>query len=82
MGVWQGVAMDSLKFYQGPPQPTLLHPAGGPPLIPPYGRFLGGLPTRLAASSRLLPLWIPHTVRQCPTFLLGEGFFDCAYRHG
>jgi hypothetical protein len=29
MGVWRGVAMDSLKFYPGPPYPTLRHPAGG-----------------------------------------------------
>jgi hypothetical protein len=27
MGVWQGVAMDSLKFHPGPPYPTLLRPA-------------------------------------------------------
>jgi hypothetical protein len=26
--VWQGVAMDSLKYHQGPPCPTLLRPAG------------------------------------------------------
>jgi hypothetical protein len=25
--------MDSLKFHLGPPYPTLLHPAGGPPLM-------------------------------------------------
>jgi hypothetical protein len=28
IGVWQGVAMNSLKFYPSPPCPTLLHPAG------------------------------------------------------
>jgi hypothetical protein len=27
MGVWQGVALDTLKFYLGPPCPTLLCPA-------------------------------------------------------
>jgi hypothetical protein len=32
MGVWQGVATDSLRFYPGPPCPTLLRPAGEPPL--------------------------------------------------
>jgi hypothetical protein len=26
IGVWQGVAMDSLKFHPGPPYPTLVHP--------------------------------------------------------
>jgi hypothetical protein len=28
MGVWKGVAMDSLKFHPIPPCPTLFHPAG------------------------------------------------------
>jgi hypothetical protein len=32
MGVWQGVAMESLKFHPGLPCPTLLCPAGGLPL--------------------------------------------------
>jgi hypothetical protein len=32
IGVWQGVAMDFLKFHPGPPYPTLLRSAGGPPL--------------------------------------------------
>jgi hypothetical protein len=32
IGVWQGVAIDSLKFHLGPPCPTLLRLAGGPPL--------------------------------------------------
>jgi hypothetical protein len=25
MGVWQGVAMESLKFHPGPPYPTFVH---------------------------------------------------------
>jgi hypothetical protein len=29
ISVWQGVAMDSLKFHTGPPCPTLLCPASG-----------------------------------------------------
>jgi hypothetical protein len=41
MGVWPGVAMDSLKFHLGPPCPTLLRPAGRPPLKRPYGCFKG-----------------------------------------
>jgi hypothetical protein len=45
MGVWQGVAMDSLKFHPGPPCPTLLRPAGGPPLKRPHVCFRGGSPT-------------------------------------
>jgi hypothetical protein len=46
MGVWQGVAMDSLKVHPGPPCPTLLCPAGGPPLTSVSGlaRPLGGRP--------------------------------------
>jgi hypothetical protein len=44
IGVWQGVAMNSLKFHLGPPCPTLLCPAGGSPLKWPYGRFRGGPP--------------------------------------
>jgi hypothetical protein len=39
MGVWQGVAMDSLKFQPGLPCPTLLCSAGGPPLKQTYGSF-------------------------------------------
>jgi hypothetical protein len=30
MGVWQGVAMDFLKFHPGLPYLTFLRPAGGP----------------------------------------------------
>jgi hypothetical protein len=32
MGVWERVAMDSLKYHYGPPCPTLLRPAGGNPM--------------------------------------------------
>jgi hypothetical protein len=32
MGMWQGVAMDSLKFHPGPPCPTLPCPVGRSPL--------------------------------------------------
>jgi hypothetical protein len=44
MGVWQGVAMDSLKFHPGPPCQTLLIPAGGSPLKLPYNCFRSGPP--------------------------------------
>jgi hypothetical protein len=37
MGVWQGAAVDALKFHPGPPRPL-----GGLPLIRLYGRFRGG----------------------------------------
>jgi len=33
MDVWQGVAMDSLKYQSGLPCLILLRPAGGPPLM-------------------------------------------------
>jgi hypothetical protein len=49
--VWQGVAMDSLKFHPGPACPTLLRPAG---------RFGGGPPAGLVACGRLLPFWKPY----------------------
>jgi hypothetical protein len=63
IGVWQGVAMDFLKFHPGSPCLTLLHSAGGPPLKQPYGHFRGGLPVGWVAYGRLLPLWTPHAVR-------------------
>jgi hypothetical protein len=64
MGVWQRVAMDSLKFHLALPCPTLLRPAGGPPLKQPYGRVRGGPPTGGSACGYLLPLWnwTPHAV--------------------
>jgi hypothetical protein len=34
MDVWQGVAVDFLKFHPGPPCPTFLCPAGGRCLRP------------------------------------------------
>jgi hypothetical protein len=72
MGVWQGVAINSLKFHQGPPCPTLLHPAGGPPLKWPCNRFRGGLrqsSTLLDTPGRVAlafdPFRIPHEIRPC-----------------
>jgi hypothetical protein len=62
MGVWQGVAMDSLKFHPGPACPILLNPDGSDPLKRPYGLFRGGPPAGLAASGHFLPPWTPHTV--------------------
>jgi hypothetical protein len=62
-GVWEGVVMDSRKFHPGLPCPTNLRPAGGPPLKRPYGPFRGGSSPGRAAYGRLLPFWIPHTVR-------------------
>jgi hypothetical protein len=60
MGVWEVVAIDSLKFHLGPPCPTLLRPAGWSPLKRPYGRFRGG-----PLTGSLLFLWTPQTVRLC-----------------
>jgi hypothetical protein len=65
--VWKGVSTDSLKFHPGPPCPTLLRPAGGPPPTRPYCRFWGGPPAGQAACGRLLPPWIPDVVRACPS---------------
>jgi hypothetical protein len=52
MGVWQGVAMDSLKFHLGPPCPTLLRLMGGPLLKRPYGYFRGCLPTSILLDTQ------------------------------
>jgi hypothetical protein len=49
-GVWQGVAIDSLKFHPGLTCPTLLCPVG--------------MPVRQAACGRLLPPW--DTLRHTP----------------
>jgi hypothetical protein len=65
MGVWQGMAMDSLNFHLGPPCPTLLRPAGGPSLKRPYGCFRDGPPAGRVACGCLLPLCTPHAVRPC-----------------
>jgi hypothetical protein len=63
MGVWQGVAMDSRQFYQGPPCLTLLCPVGGPSLKRPYSRFRGGLPAGQVACGSLLLIWTSYAVR-------------------
>jgi hypothetical protein len=63
MGIWQGEAMDSLKYYPGSLCPTLLRPAGGIPLKQLYGSFRGGPPARQVACGRLLPPCTPHAVR-------------------
>jgi hypothetical protein len=51
-----------LKFHSGPPCPTLLRPAGGPPLKRPYGRFMADPPAGQAACSSLLSLWTPYAL--------------------
>jgi hypothetical protein len=65
MGVWQGVAMESLKFHLGLPCSTLLRPVGGPSLKRPYSRFRGGLPAGWAACGRLLPPRTSDAVGLC-----------------
>jgi hypothetical protein len=62
IGVRQGVTMDPLKFYLGPPCLNLLCPVGGPPLKRPNSCFRGGPPIGWVAYSCLLPLWKPHAV--------------------
>jgi hypothetical protein len=57
------VAKDALKYHPGLPCPTLLQPAGGPPLKRPYGCFRDGPPTGQVACGCVLPLWTPHAVR-------------------
>jgi hypothetical protein len=57
MGVWQGVAMDSLKFYLGLPCPTFLRPMGGQP------RFKGAHPQNKRSAAVFYTLWTPHAIR-------------------
>jgi hypothetical protein len=52
----KGWPSNSLNFHPGPLCPTLLCPAGGPPLKQPYGRFKGGSPAGRAPCGHLLPL--------------------------
>jgi hypothetical protein len=66
MGVWQGVAIDCLKFYPGPPCPPLLRPAGGPPLKRPYGRFRSGTPADGRPAAILSTLL--NNPRRAPNF--------------
>jgi hypothetical protein len=74
MGVWQQVAMHSLKYHQGPTCPTLLCPVGGPPLKRPYGRYRGGPPAGHAAV--FYPLYTP-TRRLCHHSVLSCQFPSC-----
>jgi hypothetical protein len=55
MGVWHGVAMNSIKFHPGPPFLALPCPAGGPPLKRTH--------TGRTACGCLLPFQTPHAVR-------------------
>jgi hypothetical protein len=65
IGVWQGVAMDSLMFHPSPPCPTLVCLLDEPPLIQHYGRFRGGACAGRVTCGCLLLLWTPHVVRLC-----------------
>jgi hypothetical protein len=60
MGVWQGIAMDSLKFYLGWSCPNFLRPASGPPaaVFYPFGH-----PTAHAVRLCPPPLLPPSTCR-------------------
>jgi hypothetical protein len=82
MGVWQGVAMDSLKFHPGPPWPTLLRSAGGPPLKRHHGHLSGGPPAGRLACGCLLPFWTPHAVRLWNNSSNEEGAVSRVRQHG
>jgi hypothetical protein len=62
MGVWQAVAMDSLKFHSGLPCPTLQHPACGSPLKRPFK----GWTTHRAGG-----LWPSSTPLDTPCHVVG-----------
>jgi hypothetical protein len=55
MGIWQGVAMDSLRFNPGPPCHTFLRSVGRPLMKRPYDCFRLGPPAGRTACRRLLP---------------------------
>jgi hypothetical protein len=63
--LWQGVSTDSLKFFPGLPCPTLLCPAGGPPMKQLYSNFWSGPPAGRTPCSCLLPPWVPHVIWAC-----------------
>jgi hypothetical protein len=62
MGVWRGVAMDSLMFHPGLPCLTVLCPVGRPLLKRPHGHIRGDPRTGWAACDCLLPIWTLHPV--------------------
>jgi hypothetical protein len=59
MGVWKGVAMDSLKFNPDQPCPTLICPASRLSLKLPYSRFRGGEPTGQGCVAVFYPFGYP-----------------------
>jgi hypothetical protein len=63
MGVWQGVAMDSLKYHRGPPDPSTS--CGRATTETAYSHFMGGPPAGRAACGCLLPVWTPHAMYAC-----------------
>jgi hypothetical protein len=68
IGVWQGVAMDSLKFHPSLPCPTLYALRAGHPKNGLTDVFRGGSPAGQAVCGRLLPLKTP--ARRTPMRLL------------
>jgi hypothetical protein len=63
MGVWQWVAMDSLKFTRACHALLQYYTLGESHPLKSYGR--GGPPIGQEAFDRRLPLWTPHAVRLC-----------------
>jgi hypothetical protein len=64
MGVWEGVAMDSLEFHLGPPSLLFYvlwagHPWNGLMIVCPQG---GRTTPKRAVCDCLLPSWKPHAV--------------------
>jgi hypothetical protein len=68
IGLWQWVAMDSLKFHPGPPCPTFLRPVGGPPPKRPYACFLGGLPAVFYRFGHPTPYACTFLIQRCYQF--------------
>jgi hypothetical protein len=73
MGVWQGVAMDSLKYCYGLRRPTLLCPADGRPaaVFYPLGHPTPSTSARIQSSIMTEPVIIKSKVWSRPQQLAG-----------
>jgi hypothetical protein len=72
-GVWQAVAMDSLKFHPDLPCPTLRLPAGGLPMKCPYG---------VASPQGERPAAVFYPFGHPPLYAYGIILYGCPKVHG
>jgi hypothetical protein len=81
MCVWQGVAMDSLKYHSGLPYLTFLYPVGMPSLQWPYNHFRGGPPAGWVVYGPY-PFEPPHAIRLWPLLKSSPFSFLFFCKHG